>query len=290
LSSAFYLDGKIMNVSGAAELLFVRLLAVCSATSSGGIFNIHQVTAAAGKMRTPMKSIQELVAADLILPLPNFDPVTGRTGDLDESIRSPSEPIVSRYGVGSESVVSGYGVDSESVVSHWRVRSYGKWNQYNDVSAGSGDARINGHASSSRGRGPAREERKKEREEVRPASQDGRTSSAQDAPRGGAARPAQDQNQPRTPGWPGQAEPDRLLERADHPALAVRRQAAADADAKGLTGWSKSEFVEAAIREYEAEQQSGNARGNTASIDNTDVQKLKELLGERFGKKVGQQK
>lgn len=66
LSSTFYMDDKITRVSGPAEMLFVRLLALAHQLQSDGKITAAQVQYVCGKLRSYPQVVAELTAVGLL--------------------------------------------------------------------------------------------------------------------------------------------------------------------------------------------------------------------------------
>lgn len=208
--TAFYADAKLLTVSSGAELLFLRLVALCAGTSSGGIFTEDQARLVGHKFRSIKPLLSELARAGLISAHRAGAGRVQETRSTDaasvQDVGSPS--AVSVQDVGSPGVVSvqskrtasavhvqDVGSPSPDSVQTYRINAFARWNMNIDESAGQRQSMQDGNRSVPTGAAPRGEkERKTERTVTsRPASPDGRdVTVSRSAPRSaeGAARNA----------------------------------------------------------------------------------------------------
>lgn len=244
LSAAYYLDPKILRVSGGAELLFVRMLALCSATASGGRVSGEQLLFLGRGIRSVRATIDELIEADLIMNVLQTQRYRSGNAEVSQGDRSGNAEV-------SQTERSGIA----EVSQEYCIKAYSKWNAFNGAPAEETAAQPaknpqrwlmeEARAQGARARGPAygETERKTERATPRPATPDGRGVAARTAPRapdGATQHAPEDQVQKQNATPPGEAddEPDSLtgLEHLSGPELAKAALNRGKANSKYVTG------------------------------------------------------
>lgn len=276
MSSAFYADDKLVEVSTPAELMFLRLVALCSGTSSGGTFSTSQAKLVGHKFKSVYPLLKELVDVGLITAVHKGSgrQNTKRAESSDIVPTSSPKPALhgedvgrmsggSREDVGTAKGASGEDVGTAGVerVQSYRILSYPRWNMSVDEPAGQRPAPAESKPQPRAG-GPARGEKEREKERTvtsRPASPDGRdVTEARSAP-----RPAPD-GAPRSA--PGQFR-GAVREAPDF--VGPRRVAVCDSSDKLLKSSAMSKLDEALRLYGGGSVEAANAHLN-GSIENPD--------------------
>lgn len=187
MSTSYYQDPKVMDISINAECLFVRMLALAKQTGSGGIIDARQLPLISRGMRTPHKHAAELERVGLISD-------SRRTHErVSSDSTTTQQPLSKDSGSTHERVSNDSGSTQE-----WVINGYTKW--YGEVTNDARGPDVSaGHDAASRARPRerprAREREKEEREQdsVRSSGTERTESAARAAPLAGgaAARHAQ---------------------------------------------------------------------------------------------------
>ncbi|MET1007368.1 MAG: hypothetical protein ABWX96_17595 [Propionibacteriaceae bacterium] len=216
LSSAYYADGKIVPLSMGAEILFLRILALASSTSSGGLLTMDQISLVGHKLRSVQKAVDELVEADLLAPV-HKRAANAAVVQLKCSVcAAQTQHECSPEAVGKQLECSACDAEmhhqcspNAALVQGYRITAYRKWNLSSDEPAGQQQSSIeDGQRSHARPPARGKTDRTTDREPLRPASPDGRNVSdpPRDAPRSadGAAQRPPDQGPGKFGSMPGQ--------------------------------------------------------------------------------------